>query len=148
MSIGRVIALVVAFSIGSSGFAAAPQCPKWEAGARYPWQSDTPLRDDLFAWVNLTVDRKGYPIRCRVGKNNLVDAEARVWFCKQYYERWRGPRASADEPAKRKLMRYSLIAGPKHAANDRRARKAWFEQHPAERPECYPEPSRPDRMDL
>ncbi len=142
------IAFAVALTIGSAAVAQEARCPKWEAGSRYPWQSDIPLRHDLFAWVILDVDRDGYPIRCRIGKNNLADAEARVWFCKQYDERWRGPRASAGDPPKRTLIRYSLIAGPKHAANDRKARKIWFEQHPAERQKCYPEPSRPDRMDL
>lgn len=141
-------AFAVALTIGSAAVAQEAPCPKWEAGARYPWQSDTPLRDDLFAWVHLDVDRDGYPIRCRIGDNNLKDSEARVWYCKQYYDRWRGPRASAGDPAVRKLKRYSLIAGPKHAAADRKARKIWFQQHPAESPRCYPEPSRPDRMDL
>ena len=148
MRIVQLAAFFVAFSIGSAAVAEQARCPKWEAGARYPWMSNTPLRHDRFAWVHLDVDRKGYPIRCRIGHNNLEDAEARVWFCKQYYDRWRGARASASEPAVRKLKRYALIAGPKHAAADRRARKLWFEQHPEERPKCYPEPSRPDRMDL
>lgn len=106
------------------------------------------MRDDLFAWIKLKVDRSGYPIRCRVAENNYPDAESRVWLCKQYYERWRGPRATESDPKFRTLTRFSLIPGPRHAWNDQKARQAWFRERPSERPECYPEPSRPDRMDL
>lgn len=106
------------------------------------------LRDDHFAWMILDVDRRGYPYRCRIGKNNYPDPESRVWLCKQYEERWRGPRAGATDPKRRTLTRFSLVPGPRHALADKKARPIWFEQHPQERPICYPEPSRPDRMNL
>ena len=147
MQIRNVLALVAALSFGSAAVAKTP-CPKWEPGARYPWQSNAILRGDRFAWLFLDVDRGGYPVRCKFGNNNYVDAEARVWLCKQYYERWRGPPAAASDPAIRTLERYSLVPGYEHDMADKKARKAWFKQHPNERPECYPEPSRPDRMDL
>lgn len=148
MSILRVIALIVAFSIGSTALAAGPQCPKWEAGTRYPWQSNVLVRGDKYAWILLRVDRAGYPLRCRIGQNNYTNNEDRFWLCKQYSERWRGPPASASDPDTRNLQRLSLIPDYKHAKADRRARAAWFLQHPEERQECYPEPSRPDRMDI
>src|SRR5204863_301800 len=108
-------------SLGSAAFAAVPGCPKWEAGARYPWQSDTALRDDRFAWIALDVDRGGYPVRCRVEKNNYPDPESRVWLCKQYYDRWRGPVAAPSDPGTRTLERYSLIPGPSHDLADKHA---------------------------
>ena len=148
MPIRNMLALAAALSIAATATAQAPQCPKWEAGARYPWQSDKILRDDLYAWMILDVDRRGYPVRCGVAKNNYPDPESRVWLCKQYLERWRGPPATAAEPKRRTLMRFALIPGPKHDLADKRARPIWFRQHPQQRPECYPEPSRPDRMDL
>lgn len=143
----NVLAAAAALSVGSAAFAKAP-CPKWEPGARYPWQSNEILRGDRFAWLFLDVDRGGYPVRCRFGSNNHVDAEARVWLCKQYYDFWRGPPAAASDPAIRTLERYSLVPGYEHDMADKKARKAWFKQYPEQRPECYPEPSRPDRMDL
>jgi hypothetical protein len=141
-------ALLGALFVASSAGAETGRCPKWEAGARYPWQSNAVLRDDRYAWVILDVDRGGYPIECSVGRNNYPDPEQRFWLCKQYMDTWRGPPASESDPPRRRLMRFSLVAGPKHQTADRRARRGWFEQHPEERPECYPEPSRPDRMDL
>lgn len=144
----NMLAFLAAFSIGTAAAAQGPACPKWEPGARYPWQSNIVLRDDRFAWLVLEVDRKGFPIRCRVGSNNLADNEERFWLCKQYSDRWRGPPAVASDPDRRTLQRYSLIPGPKHQKADKIARTAWFNQHPQERKECYPEPSRPDRLDL
>lgn len=148
MRIRTAIAVAAALVTASAAVAQSPRCPKWEAGTRYPWQSNEVLRDDRFAWVILDVDRRGYPYRCGVGKNNYPDPESRVWLCKQYEDRWRGPVAAPTDPNRRILMRYSLIPGPKHASADYKARAAWFQEHPNERPECYPEPSRPDRMDL
>src|SRR6266550_1892893 len=126
----RAIVLVAALSVGSAAFAKEAGCPKWEAGARYPWQSDKVLRDDRFAWVVLNVDRGGYPITCRIGQNNYADNEACFWLCKQYSDLWRGPPAAASDPNKRTLDRYSLIAGYEHQKADRNARGIWFAQHP------------------
>ena len=140
--------LLVGISVGSAAFGQKARCPKWEAGTRYPWQSNTILRGDLFAWIILKVDRSGYPIRCQVASNNYPDPESKVWLCKQYYEQWRGPRAAPSDPKFRALARFSLVPSPRHAWTDQRARVAWFRERPHERPECYPEPSRPDRMDL
>jgi len=147
-SIKTIALAAAALSIGSAAIAKEASCPRWEAGALYPWQSKEILRDDRFAWVLLDVDRGGYPFRCRIGNNNYPDAEARVWLCKQYYDVWRGPPAAASDPKTRTLERYSLLAGDQHRVADRKARKIWFSEHPDERPGCYPEPSRPDRMDL
>jgi hypothetical protein len=141
------IALVF-LSTAPAAQAAGARCPKWEAGTRYPWQSNQVLRDDRFAWVILDVDRGGFLIKCRIGANNYADNEERFWLCKQYTDLWRGPPAAASDPAIRRLERFSLIPGYRHATADRKARIAWFKEHPAERPACYPEPSRPDRMDL
>ena len=144
----QAILAVTALSIGASAQAQVPACPKWEAGTRYPWQSNQIYRGDLYAWIRLDVDRSGFPLRCKVARNNYPDGESRVWLCKQYYERWRGPRATESDPRVRTLERFSLVPSPKHQELDRKARKAWFRVYPQERAICYPEPSRPDRMDL
>jgi len=145
---GRAILAAAALSISVSAEAGSSACPKWEAGTRYPWQSNQIFRGDLYAWVKLDVDRGGYPVRCKVAANNYPDPESRVWLCKQYYDRWRGPAATTSDPPKRSLERFSLVPSPKHEELDRKARAPWFQARPEERLECYPEPSRPDRMDL
>jgi hypothetical protein len=125
---------------------AGASCPRHEAGARYPWQSNRIMRGDRFAWVHLDVDRNGYPFRCMIGQNNFPDPEMGVWLCKSYTDRWRTSAAATSEPATRRMKRYSLIAGYDHHIADRKARRLWFKQNPSERPECYPEPIRPDRL--
>ena len=139
------LALGVALS-GSAALAEPAQCPMWEAGARYPWQSNAIMRGDLFAWVIMDVDRYGAPASCRIGHNNFLDAETGMFLCKNYSERWRGPKAAASDPDRRNFTRFSLINGYDHLIADRKARKIWFQDHPEERPECYPEPTRPDRL--
>jgi len=133
--------------LGAPALADKPGCPIFEAGARYPWQSNEILPGDRFAWLILDIDRDGVPFRCRVGNNNYIENETRFFLCKNYSDRWRGPRASASDPDRRTLKRFSLIAGYQHDLADRKARRLWFKQHPEERPECYPEPTRPDRLD-
>lgn len=130
----------------SAALAEPAPCPKWEAGARYPWQSNEIMRGDLFGWVIMDVDRYGAPTRCRIGENNFRDAETGMFLCKNYSERWRGPKAAPSDPDRRTFRRYSLIAGYDHLLADRKARRQWFQDHPEERPECYPEPTRSDRL--
>jgi len=140
-----IVMLLGAALSGTPALAAAP-CPKWEAGARYPWQSNEIMRGDLFGWIILDVDRSGAPASCRVGKNNFLNVETSFALCKNYAAYWRGSRAAASDPDRRTFERFSLIAGYDHLIADRKARKRWFAEHPAERPECYPEPTRPDRL--
>ena len=142
----KTIVFTVASFLASAALAEPTQCPKWEAGARYPWQSDEIMRGDQFAWLVLDVDRDGVVFNCRIGDNNYIENETRFWLCKNYSDRWRGPKAAASEPDKRTFRRYSLIAGYAHDRADKSARRQWFMDHPQERPECYPEPTRPDRL--
>ena len=144
----RPALLALALLFGSSAIAQPAGCPKWEPGARYPWQSNKVLRDDRYAWLILDTDRRGNAVRCRFGKNNYADAEQRFWLCKQYMDNWRGPPAAPSDPDIRRLTRFSLVPGYAHWVADQKARPLWFRQNPQARPECYPEPSRPDRMDL
>jgi hypothetical protein len=132
--------------ITSSAALAEPTCPKWEAGARYPWQSDTIMRGDLFGWVIMQVDRFGAPASCRIGKNNFTSVETGIFLCKNYSERWRGPKAAASDPDRRVFTRFSLINGYDHWKAERKARTQWFKDHPEARSECYPEPTRSDRL--
>jgi len=132
--------------LASSAAFAQEVCPKWEPGARYPWQSNEIMKGDLFGWVIMDVDRYGAPASCRIGDNNFLDVETGMFLCKNYSERWRGPKAAASDPDRRVFTRFSLIHGYDHLLADRKARKQWFKDHPEARKECYPEPTRPDRL--
>jgi hypothetical protein len=142
----RILSFCAALALASQGLADRTACPKWEAGARYPWQSDQIMRGDLFGWVVMDVDRYGAPASCRIGKNNFVAVETGIFLCKNYSERWRGPKALASDPDRRTFSRFSLINDYDHWRADRKARKQWFQDHPEARLECYPEPTRPDRL--
>jgi len=85
----RAAALCAILSASSVALAQSAPCPKFERGARYPWQT-----------TEIT----------------------------------------------RTFERFVLIAGYDHFVADHKARKRWFERHPQERQECYPEPIRPDRL--
>jgi hypothetical protein len=142
----RALAVCAVWFVGSAAVAGEAQCPKWEAGARYPWQTSEIMRGDKFGWVIMEVDRYGAPASCRIGKNNFLDVETGMFLCKAYSERWRGPKAAPSDPDRRVFTRFSLLPGYDRTIADRKARRQWFKNRPGERPECYPEPTRPDRL--
>src|ERR671930_2147627 len=142
---GAILACA-ALCVGSAAAAEQAACPKFELGARYPWQSTQIMPGDRYTSISLDVDRSGFPIRCAFGKNNFPDPETLFWLCKSYTDRWRAPPAGPSGPKVRIFDRFVLISGYDHLVADRKARKRWFEQHPEQRPECYPEPVRPDRL--
>lgn len=132
-------ALGVALAASSPLWAERAPCPTMEAGQSYPWQKSGLMRGDKYAWVIITVDRTGRPIRCGVGDNNIPDAEAKFWLCKAYSDDWRAPAAAAGDPDTRTIKRQTIMTSYEHQMADKKARKLWFIQHPEERQECYPE---------
>jgi hypothetical protein len=80
-------------------------CPTGEVGHGYPWQTPGLMRGDQYAWMILTVDGTGRPIRCALGDNNLPDPETRFRLCKAYTDDWRAPAASANDPDTRTIRR-------------------------------------------
>ena len=142
----KLIVLAAALCTGFQAVAEKQACTSWEPGSRYPWQSNAVMRGDRYTWIFLDVDRSGRAFRCEFGENNFPDPEMLFWLCKSYMDRWRGPPAQGSDAKIRTLKRFSLIAGYDHHIADQNARKAWFKSHPEERPECYPEPTRPDRL--
>ena len=132
--------IAIAALVASTPLAAetAP-CPTREAGAAYPWQNLEPMRGDRYAWVIVDVDRTGRPLRCGVAENNLPDPDMRFFLCNAYKGDWRAPPAAAGDPDVRTIKRRTTMIGYAHAQADKKARKEWFRQHPAERQACYPE---------
>jgi len=134
-----VFALGVALSSSSAGWAQKAPCPPREAGQSYPWQTSGLVRGDQYAWVIVTVDRTGRPIRCGIGDNNIPDRDMRFWLCKAYSDDWRAPAAQPGDPETRTIKRKTIMPSYDHQMANKKARKAWFQQHPEERSECYPE---------
>ena|SRR5205085_6514077 len=131
---------ICAAGLGSSAAKAekAPCAPR-EAGQSYPWQSSGLMRGDKYAWVFITVDRTGRPIRCGVGNNNIPDPEMRFRLCAAYSADWRAPAASPGAPDVRTIKRQTIMISYEHEMADQKKRKLWFKQHPEERAECYPQ---------
>jgi hypothetical protein len=133
------IGLSAALLGGSAAVAQKAPCPTGEVGRGYPWQTPGLMRGDTYAWMILTVDRTGRPIRCALGDNNIPDPETRFRLCKAYSDDWRAPAATATDPDMRTIRRQTIMTSYAHQMADKKARKAWFRDHPEERPECYPE---------
>jgi hypothetical protein len=123
----------------SPAWADKPACPEREAGSAYPWQNLQPIKGDRHAVLFIDVDKTGRPINCRMGENNIPDPDMRFRACLAYKGDWRAPAAAADEPAVRTITRNFTLIGYEHQMADKKGRKLWFQQHPAERQECYPE---------
>ena len=134
----RAAVLFATLAVSSVAIAQSASCPKFELGSRDPWQTTDIMPGDRYTSIALDVDRSGFPIRCAFGKNNFPDPEMLFWLCKSYTDRWRAPAAKPSDPKTRTFERFVLITGYDHFVADHKARKRWFEQHPAERPECYP----------
>ena len=134
-----VFALGVALSSSSASWADKAPCPPREAGQGYPWQTSGLMRGDQYAWVIITVDRSGRPIRCGVGDNNIPDRDMRFWLCKAYSDDWRAAAAAPGDPETRTIKRQTIMTSYDHQMADKKARKLWFKQHPEERQECYPD---------
>src|SRR5206468_13038016 len=69
----RAAALCAILSASSVALAQSAPCPKFERGARYPWQTTEIMPGDRYTSIALDVDRSGFPIRCAFGKNNFPD---------------------------------------------------------------------------
>ena len=142
----RMLVFGAVLAASSAAVAETRACPKWEIGARYPWQTTQLMRGDTFGWVIMEVDRFGAPASCRIGRNNFLDVETGMFLCKSYSDRWRGPKARPSDPDRRVFTRFSLLPGYDRVIAERKARRQWFRDNPGERPACYPEPTRPDRL--
>ncbi len=135
---GAILACA-ALCIGSAAFADKAPCPQREAGQAYPWQNLEPIKGDHYAWVIVDVDRSGRALRCGIGDNDISDPETRFRLCAAYKDDWGAPAAGPGDPDIRTIKRHFTMLGYEHQMADQKARKLWFQQHPQERSECYPD---------
>jgi hypothetical protein len=123
----------------SNSALASEACPKWEPGQSYPWQIGGILPDDQYAQVYVDIDEQGRPLKCYIGKSN-IPKDDRFWVCKAYLDDWHARPIIKDGRAVRGTVhRETILTGDRHQKANREARKRYFREHPAERPECYPE---------
>ena len=140
-------ALVV---IACPALAKAP-CPPNKFSPPYPWFISDMMTGDRFAEIYLDIDKAGKPLNCRMGQNN-IPGDDKFFVCKAFLEQWSTspqPNDSAvgpppanlpvGSPIKATVHRQLLAYGDKHRKAERGARAKFFQQHPEERPECYPD---------
>ena len=97
------------------------------------------LPGDKYASVLIDVDRTGRPLACRIGRTNIFDKYTLFQLCNAYSDDWRGPQANAEDPDRRTITRDTVMIGSEHELANQQARRTWFQQHPDQRPSCYPE---------
>jgi len=134
-----IIAGLLVSSTASSAMSNQAACPKFEAGAAYPWQNWDLMPGDHYAWVYIEIDKTGRALKCSIGENNILDPETRFRLCRAYSEDWRGPPAAAGDPERRTINRHFTLLGAAHELANQKARKQFQGPYPEERPSCYPE---------
>jgi len=143
----RVAVLLAA--IASPAMAKEP-CPPNKYSPPYPWFIGDLMSGDRFADIYLDIDKAGKPINCRMGKNN-IPGDDKFFVCNAFIEQWRTsprpddpavepppPNLPPNNPVKATVHRQLLAYGDKHQKAERDGRIRFFQQHPEERAECYP----------
>ena len=105
---------------------------------------------DEYAEIYIDIDKAGKPIGCRMGQNN-IPGDNKFFVCQAFIEQWRTsprpndpaigpppPHLPANSRVNATVHRTYIAYGPDHEKAERNARKQFFQQHPDERPECYP----------
>jgi hypothetical protein len=112
-------------------------CPPRESGT-FPWTSDGALPGDQYGWVYLTMGKNRRPVQCGIGQTNISDTDLRFFVCRAMLAQWEpGPK---EDPAPGSVVkRLFILPGLHHDKVFKEARKRFFEEHPDQRPECYPE---------
>lgn len=131
-------ALCATLSLSSAAAAEKKNCPFHEAGY-YPWQAEVPrlVKGDLWAWVYLDIDKRGYPRRCYIGKNNMAEG-TRSNTCRSFVRGWRAtPLLKDGVPTAGTIERFFIVMGDKHLKLLEEAKKRWAASHPEDNPDCY-----------
>jgi hypothetical protein len=125
-------------------------CPPSKYQRPYPWFIKDIMYGDQYADIYLDIDKSGKPINCRMGKNN-IPGDDKFWVCKAFVDGFTAASPTTDptigpppsnlppnSPIKGTIYRKYIAYGEKHEKAEAVARKQFFQQHPEERPECYP----------
>ena len=114
-------------------------CPPGAATGYYPWVVKEIMGEDRYAEVYLSIDAKGQPLKCGIGRNN-IPGDDKFFVCNAFMTQWKtapplGYVKGKASTEKRMFVQY----GVPHRKAERKARKQYFKDHPNERPSCYPE---------
>ena len=130
-----IFAAAAWIAAAAPGLTKEPCAPR-EVGT-YPWAANGLVNGDLYAWVYLKIGKDLRP-QCFLGENNINDSDLRFFVCKAFTDGWKPARPDDVAPG-RIVKRLMVMPGPSHAKIEKEARRKFFADHPAERPECYPE---------
>lgn len=146
-----VICVALVLVTSASPSLSKEPCPKNKYDPPYPWFIDQGMAGDEYADIYIDVDKSGKPINCRMGQNN-IPGDDKFFVCQAFLGQLTTAAPSANptvapppahlppnSPVKGTIYRRYVAYGPDHEKAERKARKQFFQQHPAERQECYPE---------
>jgi hypothetical protein len=135
----RLVALILfSTAIAASPAAARNGCPPDKLGPHYPWLIPGILPGDTYAEVFADFDKDGQPAGCRIGKNNLSHGDS-FNVCLAFAGMTMKPTSETGIPLPTTIKRMYMEVGGKHRRAMRDARKKYFQEHPYERSECYPQ---------
>src|SRR5690348_6683330 len=116
MKLVASLAALAALAGNGASLAASDKCPFREQGV-YPWASMVPkiVDGDLWAWVYLDLDKRGQPLRCYIGENNLPAPETRSNVCRSFVGSWQAaPLVKDGKPVAGTTRRFFILMGRRH----------------------------------
>ena len=122
----------------TSPLLAKASCPARPVGSLvYPWLIEDVMSGDDYGDVYVDIDGEGVPTGCRFGDTNIRDSNEKFTVCQGFMQQWHKSEANGSpQTLKEKFISY----GSKHRKAERDAEKLYFQQHPDDRPDCYPAP--------
>lgn len=118
---------------------AEEQCPKFEPGQFYPWQTSEVMPGDEWAELWIDLDAQGRPKNCRIGKSKLKP-ESGYFMCRAMMAQGNfEPILKNGVPVEGTVKREMFLSGRQHQRAEAAARKKFFKDNPRERPSCYPD---------
>ena len=137
MRLPRLLVLAL-LACSTSPVLAKTGCPARPVGSLvYPWLIEEVISGDEYADIYVDIDGGGVPTGCRFGDTNIHDSNEKFTICQGFMQQWHKSEANGSaQTLKEKFISY----GGKHRKAEREAEKLYFQQHPDDRPECYPDP--------
>jgi hypothetical protein len=132
--------LIAAIATAQAQNADQRPCPTFTPGQPYPWEARNVMKGDQWADVYLFIDKKGRAKDCRLGGGTIRDKNTRWYICSSFKKSWyTKPILKDGLPVEGWFKRRFIMTNGRHMDTDAEARKRFFQEHPEERPECYPE---------
>lgn len=136
----RLVMLIGATALSAATAASAgTPCPPHKAGEAYPWEVNQLMSGDQWADLSIDLDAKGKVTGCKVIKGNL-ESEMGFYICQATARDGEFDPVTKDGvPVAGSRTTHFVLQGMRHRDANAAARKKWFNEHPQERWNCYPE---------